>query len=402
MDTTISQQLRSITYQQERKRAIAQGILESASSTFLLLIAIQWYNAGFIAKSLLASSANCGMLLSVPVVAWVAKRQWKLTQAAAGFAFVGGLCFLIAALFPSLLSLVIGGLLGLIASSCLIPLMTQVYQNHYSEIERGKLFSKTNQFRILSAILFSELAGRFLTGRLESHPILLACYSLALFSIALFLHQIPSDRLFIQKSPHLFHAFRHLKQDHFFRWTLFCWMILGFANLMMVALRVDYLANSQHGLQMSPAEIAILVGVVPNVARLLMSGIWGWLFDHVNFYRLRMILNLSFAIATLTFFTVNTTNGLLLGAIFYGIGIAGGDVAWSLWVTKFSPPKLVAEYMSIHLFLTGIRGIVAPSVGFWIVAHYSISTAAWTGALMILISTAMLFREPMKIDYNEY
>ena len=394
--------LLSITFQQERKRAIAQGILESASSTFLLLIAIQWYNAGFIAKSLLASSANCGMLLSVPVVAWVAKRQWKLTQAAAGFAFVGGLCFLIAALFPSLPSLVIGGLLGLIASSCLIPLMTQVYQYHYPENTRGRLFSKTNRYRILAAILFSDLAGRFLTGRLETHPTLLACYALALFSMAHFLAQIPSNPLSIQKFPHPLQAFRHLKQDHFFRWTLYCWMILGFANLMMVALRVDYLASSQHGLHMNPTQIALLVGVVPNVARLLMSGIWGWLFDHVNFYRLRMILNLSFAIATLTFFTGNTMNGLLLGAIFYGIGIAGGDVAWSLWVTKFSPPKLVAEYMSIHLFLTGIRGIVAPSVGFWIVAHYSISTAAWTGAILILISTAMLFREPKKNDYNEY
>lgn len=336
------------------------------------------------------------MLLSVLVVAWVARRRWQLTQAAAGFAFAGGIAFLVAALLPSLITLVLGGLLGLISSSCIIPLMTQVYQNHYPETEKGRLFSRTNRYRILVAILFSDLAGRFLTGRLESHPLLLACYALALFSMALFLHQIPSDPLPIGKSPHLLQAFRHLKEDHFFRWTLYCWMILGFANLMMVALRVDYLASPQHGIEMSPTQIALLVGVVPNVARLFMSGVWGWLFDHVDFYRLRMILNLSFALATLTFFTGHTMNGLLLGAVFYGIGIAGGDIAWSLWVTKFSPPKLVAEYMSIHLFLTGIRGILAPWTGFWIVAHYSISTAAWLGAIMILIATLMLFREPKK------
>ncbi len=336
------------------------------------------------------------MILSVVIVSWVAHRQWKLTQAAAGFAFVGGLAFLVAALFPSLLTLVIGGVFGLVAASCLIPLMTQLYQNHYPESERGGLFSQTSRYRIVVAILFSDLAGRFLTGRLESHPLLLAFYALALFSMASFLHKIPSDPLPLRESPHLLQSFRHLKEDHFFRWTLYCWMIIGFANLMMVALRVDYLANPQHKIEMNPTQIALLVGVVPNIARLLMSGIWGWLFDHLDFYRLRMLLNMSFALATVTFFTGDSMSGLLVGAVFYGIGIAGGDVAWSLWVTKFSPPKLVAEYMSIHLFMTGIRGIIAPLTGFWIVAHYSISTAAWIGVLMILIATAMLFREPKK------
>ncbi|MES2309067.1 MAG: MFS transporter, partial [Verrucomicrobiota bacterium] len=136
------------------------------------------------------------------------------------------------------------------------------------------------------------------------------------------------------------------------------------------------------------------LGVIPNIARFIMSGIWGWLFDHVSFYRLRMVLNVSFALATLTFFTGNTMNGFIFGSILYGIGIAGGDVAWALWVTKFSPPQHVAEYMSVHTFMTGLRGIIAPWVGFWIADHFSISTAAWIGALMILIATLMLLKEP--------
>jgi MFS family permease len=394
--TTSDHQHLAITFQQERKRAVAQGVLETAASTFLMLIAIKWYHAGFIAKSLLASSANSGMILSVLVVTWVANRQWRLSQAASGFALAGGLAFLMAALFPSLPTLVAGGVFGLVCASCLIPLMTQLYQNHYPANERGRLFSRTTRYRIIAAILFSDLAGRFLTGRLQYHPSLLACYSLALLAMSVFLRQIPSDTLHRQDSPHLFQAFRHLKHDHFFRWTLHCWMILGFANLMMVALRVDYLANPRYGIVLSPSQIALLLGVIPNIARFFMSGIWGWLFDHVSFYRLRMVLNMSFALATLTFFTGETMNGFILGAVLYGIGIAGGDVAWALWVTKFSPPQHVAEYMSVHTFMTGLRGIIAPWVGFWIVDHFSITTAAWTGAIMILIATLMLLKEPKR------
>ena len=56
---------------------------------------------------------------------------------------------------------------------------------------------------------------------------------------------------------------------------------------------------------------------------------------------------------------VSSATALIMigGAIIFGISYGGGDVAWSLWVTKFAPPERVADYMSIHTFLTGARGI---------------------------------------------
>ena len=58
---------------------------------------------------------------------------------------------------------------------------------------------------------------------------------------------------------------------------------MGFANLMMLPLRIEYLANPKYSLALQPASIAFLTGVVPNVARLVMSPVWGWLFDRANF-----------------------------------------------------------------------------------------------------------------------
>jgi MFS family permease len=82
---------------------------------------------------------------------------------------------------------------------------------------------------------------------------------------------------------------------------------------------------------------------------------------------LRMTLNCGFAIGILTFFVSNSFWGLVIGAIIFGISNAGGDVAWSLWVTKFAPPGRVADYMSVHTFFTGVRGVLAPLVAFTLV-----------------------------------
>jgi hypothetical protein len=187
--------------------------------------------------------------------------------------------------------------------------------------------------------------------------------------------------------------FRAVGDDRVFRATLVSWMFMGFANLMMLPLRVEYLANPRYGLALRADLIAILTGVVPNMARLVMSPIWGHVFDRANFFVLRMILNLGFALGILSFFTSDSTLGLVLAAITFGVSTAGGDVAWSLWVTKVAPPDRVAEYMSVHTFFTGLRGLVAPMLAFVLVERYSMVGMGVVAASCILLATLMLVPE---------
>jgi hypothetical protein len=78
----------------------------------------------------------------------------------------------------------------------------------------------------------------------------------------------------------------------------------------------------------------------------------------MNFFVLRITLNLGFALGAVSFFVGGTMPWLVGGAIFFGVSNSGADVAWSLWVTKFAPPDRVADYMSVHTFFTGVRGVV--------------------------------------------
>ena len=85
--------------------------------------------------------------------------------------------------------------------------------------------------------------------------------------------------------------------------------------------------------------------------------------------------------------------GLVLGAVVYGVSTAGGDVAWSLWTTKVAPPDRVADYMAVHTFLTGVRGVLAPMAAFWAVERLPPSQMGWAAALMIVAAAALLLPE---------
>jgi MFS family permease len=113
----------------------------------------------------------------------------------------------------------------------------------------------------------------------------------------------------------------------------------------------------------------------------------------MNFFTLRVTLNMGFAIGVLAFFLSNSFWGLVTGAVVYGISNAGGDVAWSLWVTKFAPPERVADYMSVHTFLTGVRGVLAPALGFAAAGHLSMELLAGLSAALILAGSALLLPE---------
>ena len=382
-----------LTYRCERWRAVASGILETAGTTFLLLIAVRWFDAGATAKALVAGGGSLGLVLTPLVVSSVAALGWTTARAAARLAAAGAVCFLIMAAVPTLPVFVIGSVLAMTASSAAVPLLTQIYQENYPEKTRGHLFSRTVMVRIAAAALFSELAGRALSAHIGYFRGLLLVFAGTFAFASGCLRRCPSRILTVQGGTHPLRALRFAKQDGLFRLTLICWMLMGFANLMMLPMRVEYLANPKYGLALSIGEIAFLTGVIPNAARLILSPIWGWLFDRMNFFALRVILNLGIALGILSFFMSSDVSGLIGGAIVFGISNAGGDVAWSLWVTKFAPPEHVADYMSVHTCLTGVRGILAPLAAFHLAREVSLGMLGGASAGLIVLSSLLLVPE---------
>jgi len=382
----------AITYRHEKWRALSHGIQETAGQTFLLLVAVRVFEASPTAKAIVASGGSVGMLLT-PVVVWVVKRQrWQPSRTAAVLAGVGAVAMLLATL-PTLPAYVLGGLMAATCGGMMVPLLTQMFEDNYPAAERGQRFARTVMIRVGVAAVFSELAGRWMAARLDDYRWLLVTYAGAFAFSAFCLARCPTEPLVGDGGTHPFRAMRFVRDDRVFRWTLICWMLMGFAGLMMLPLRVEYLANPRYGLVLSTSLIALLTGVIPNVLRLALAPVWGHLFDRMNFLALRVLLNVGFAISILTFFLSNTLWGLIAGAVIFGISNAGGDVAWMLWVTKFAPPNRVADYMAVHTFFTGLRGVVAPLVAFHLVTRMSVGALGSLSAALIVIASLVLVRE---------
>lgn len=408
-----------ITFRRELWRSVSAGIVDTAANTFLLLIAVRNFEAGALLKASIAGGSSIGLLLSPAFVSLAQNRRWAPTRAVAACLAFGSIASLVAVFTPTTFPFLymLAGVMALASATISIPLMTQVYQDNYPPANRGRYYSRTVMLRIGAAIIFGALAGPFLDPHpktyevfLGSHApavvawlesqgerfrVLLLLFGVALASGARAVSGIPSEPLSPSGAANPLHALRYIRTDATFRNTLIAWMLMGFANLGMLPLRIEYLGNPKFGLALSAAEIAVLTIVLPNLARILLSPVWGWLFDRMNFFTMRITLNIGFALGIAAFFTSTTWTGLMVGSVFYGISTAGGDVAWGLWVTKITTPDRVADYMGIHTFFTGIRGILAPIVAFQAIQIWPPVTLGAAAGGIIVLSSVLLIPEMM-------
>lgn len=377
----------------ELLRALGSGVYETAHMTFLLLIAVQFFHAGPLEKSMLSIGMPLGLLASPMVLALIQLLNLPAARGAAYITIISVVGMSVAAVAETLLVYVAGCMVAAFCAAASIPLITQIYQDNYPKARRGSLFSRTVMVRVSTAAGFAWLAGNYLAGDLGDYPKLMLVFASALALVAFSLWRIPSMRLKRTASRNPLNALRHVKRDAVFRRALISFMFMGFANLMMLPLRVDYIANPVYGHAYSPEMVAILTGMTTSVAHLLLSWFWGRLFDRLNFFLLRILLNLVFVAAIASYFLIGSLPGFFLGSALFGAAMAGGNVAWSLYVTKLAPPGLVAEYMAAHTFTTGLRGVAAPITAFYVVTLIPVSSLAWVAILLIGVACLILLPE---------
>jgi len=379
------------TFSLEKWRAGMSGILETTIATFLVLIAIRTYEADAGIKALLSGGYSLG-LLGGPLVVYLTSKIKMPASHAAGWIFIlGGSGFLAAAILPGLWIYVMGSVLGTAAMTATVPLVIQVTHDNYPAKRRGYLFSKTALIRIMVAVIFGDLAGRFLPDNYAAFPWVVGIFAVAMYISGWLLIEIPSEPIKTGTQPHPLVGVRILREDVLFRNILIAWFVMGFGNLMLIALRVEYIGNPVHGFELTAAWVAFLTVVVPSISRLLSSVIWGKLFDRINFFVLRVLINCFFGVAILCYFLTSELYMLIIGSVLVGVARGGGEIAWSLWVTKFAKPENVADYMAVHTFLTGVRGFTAPFVAFYALDVISFQTLAWIGFGLTTLSRIMLW-----------
>lgn len=381
------------TFHNELWRSLPSGVLDAMSSTFGMLIAVRVFHLGHVEKSIFLSATSGGLITSLFVVPLLLRAHSSISRTAAKVQILGGGFMALAALFPQSPWMFILGLsLGLFCFSMQIPLLTQIYRLNYPEAQRGKLYSIAGVTRAAAAVGFGFFGGWLLGMKLDNYTWLLWCFAASGFLSGWWTYGLPAVAWESgeRADARLGSALRWVKEDRDFRTLLISWMMMGIGNLIAACLFVEYLANPAHGINLPERTVAWITGVVPVALRMVSSYPWGLIYDRVGLFKVRAVLNVIFAVAIVIFFMGKSVTTWSIGMGLWGLANAGGNVTWGLWVTKLAPKHAVAEYMSVHTFLTGVRGLLAPPLAFAAITVMSFQTLSLICAAAILSASAFI------------
>jgi hypothetical protein len=368
------------------------GILEVGFGTFAILIAIRFLQAPDVIKAVLASGVSAGLLLVPHMQRLATWTQFSVSRFCAMLMLTSSVLLFASGYINHVWILATALFWAQVCFSQLPGFMIQVYSRNYGSNERGKRLSWNFIVSALIGMIFSYSGGSYLDTNSADPGLIFRIMGMVSLASALALFLIPAEPIQPgKKSQGLIDSLRLLKEDRLFTSMLLAWMIMGLGIIMTLPLRIEYLGG-ESGLNLSNEQIAIVTVVVFSVARIISSRLWGELFDRVRFLHYRISLNLLLISATLVYFHAESFIGVSIGTALAGVGVGGSKIAWSLWVTKLAPNGMEARYMGAHVALTGLRGALAPFIGYWLLGILGYKGVAWFSVALVTFSTFLFYR----------
>jgi hypothetical protein len=373
-------------------RCLCSGIVESAFKAFVLIIAIRHFHASKVAKSLISSAGFLGYFVAIVTQYFAAKqRRLRAMELAKMYLLAVAALIFTAAFVPSLGLFLAMMVPAMVLFKQPVPLTEDVYGQNYLPNERGSRLAFALMVLPLSTAIFSAIGGKLLDLRMENYRLLFVIVALAAVGSAMSFSKIPSRVLPEQQQKSVFSSFKIIFKDRLFGKILLWWSFAGIANQMVNPLRTEYLVNGLYGINASNLFETFACLIVPLVFRIASTLSWGHLFDKSKIITVKLLVNSFMVIGFLLFF--HTKNGLIisLAAVFAGIAWGGGEVVWCLWVTKIVPREKISMYMGVNVAIVGLRGFLAPFIGYGLSHYFSLLQISWIATMMVLISSVGLF-----------
>lgn len=375
------------TFLWDRVRGSAQGLVETIWQLFALLIAIRIFEANESIKQFIPAAMGIGLMLTPLSLSFFSRSQLRVSTLLAIVWCAVAVCFFVMIIAPNTFWYVVAIATAQLCATQGVSLITSIYATNYPPSERGGRLSTIFVIGGLLAVSFGYLGGKLLDINPEFYRLILGFAVVGALIYAFACYQIPTKPAIELRSSNAFRTIALAWEDRLFSVILIGWMLMGLGNLMLIPIRVEYLANPDYGINASNAQVsAILVSTVLGM-RLLSTRLWGYLFDRMNMINLRIILNVFFGSSILFFFFTENLWIMAIGAALLGIAFGGGGIMWSLFVTKIAPRDKITGYMSVHGFLTGLRMAFAPFLGYAVVSNADPRTAATIAIILIIVST---------------
>lgn len=375
----------------------SEGVAVSLHQTVTLVIAISVFGASDALKSVLASAPHIGQLVSLFVTAAVAGYAISPGRLGGTLGALGAVALAGAAFADSATGFTILILIAMMTIQLRLPFTAAIHERNYPVERRGRRFSIGLIMTFVTALTTDLTAGRLLETDVTLYRPLLAGAAAILFAGSVALYFVPSPPATVAGGTNPFVNLRILRTDRLFRKLIVAWFIIGFANLWTVPLRVVYLAETERGLGLSPLWVMVIGGVIPQATRLIFSRIWAGFFDRMHLVQIRMVLAALLGAGIFVYFATERIAVVVAGQILINLAFAGGPILWHLWVTRIAPSGQSSIYMSVHTFMTGIRGTIGPALGFLAVASISfraVGTLSFAAMVIAIVYLVPVLKEP--------
>ncbi len=282
-------------------------------------------------------------------------------------------------------------LLGLVfsANSLLIPAQNSIFQKNINSTRRAKVFGYTISLGMVVSIVVTFMAGRLLDIQEQSFRWILVATGLAGFCSCAVLSMIriqepigPRDCARIpfrqQLLDPLRRTFKLLKENKPFAAFERSFSIYGMGFIMMQPIIPIYLVDKLH---LSYTNNFLAKGVLSQVGSLLLSPVIGKIHDRMHPFKfisrsfaLLMVFPLLFVVSSLwAGESVLPVVIVFIAYFIFGIAMAAVNVAWNMSSIFFAGKEDASMYQSVHVTMTGIRGLIAPVLGFALLKIFNIT-----------------------------
>jgi len=288
-----------------------------------------------------------------------------------------------------------------------LPAINQMLKNAYSYENFGKLYGYSSTANkiviIITTILFGFWLDKHNYSFLYIYPIMGILGVLSIFYLSK-IPQIPHTPIPVRTSiveslrNSLFFAFDVLKKNKAFLHFELGFMFYGFAWMVSTAVIPIYFNDV---FKMNHATYGFYKNGY-NLLAIILLPYFGGLIGRIDARKFGVItfgalMLFSFLLAIAQYFpqsieigTIKIYFSLVLAYGFYGVFAATMALLWFIGSAYFCKKEDTASYQSIHLTLTGMRGVLSFQIGIWLYFTFGYTTTFFIATLSLFIAVILM------------
>lgn len=297
------------------------------------------------------------------------------------------------------------------------PAQNAIYQANFQRRNRGTVFGIYTSLQTFSLLVFSFIAGRILDLQESRFRYFFLVVALTGMISALIMSSIKVPRklmpgraplkwreIFVQPVYRMLEVFKSNREFAIFERSFF---IYGIGYMILLPVIPKFLVEV---LQMGYSQTFLAKGVISQLAILILSPLAGRIFDRKNpvhfaaltFGFLGLYPGIMFLASWLTGYDqVNLI--VYLGFLTFGIVMSAISVSWNISSIYFAGNEDVSMYQSVHVTLTGLRGLFAPFLGYLLLKFLGIRVVFLAACCFFLTASLLCWRQygqiKKKFDY---